>query len=139
MNKSIVAMVALACAFSSSPASSDQLTTQFSISYSVNGVGRDAQIPTPANKSWLLPSDLSDWECEVTGAFMAKDGLSIYHNVVCVSISTNAVIGTSIYCPLNKEGYGQSGFFLRKGNTDLSVAGSCRTYSTGAKAKPTTT
>jgi hypothetical protein len=125
MNKFTVIIACMTMSLIPQDVAADQFVTTFSATYTVNGTRFVASVPTASDRVLVLPPQLSDWNCRVTPRYLSTDGSSTYHNITCMN--STAVVGTSIACPVNREGTDNGSFFLRSGGVNLEVFGFCMT------------
>ena len=101
-------------------------STNFSFALGVGDSILDVGVTSPG-KRILLPSQFDNWNCSVTHQFLSPDGKSVYHNVACHDVTSDAVVGVTISCPRLRETTEFANFFLRKGGAEVSLGGSCTT------------
>jgi|SRR5271157_1610316 len=150
MKTSFIALGLIAGTIVSTPGDASQLTTEFGFTITVGHVSSSLPIPTPEGQYIILPAALSNWQCQVRKRYLSNDGSFMYHNIVCdnIATTTNSVtVGTTVVCPIQKEGSDSGDFFLNTtfvdstrivGSTGVTFFGWCITHSVGT-ANPTPT
>lgn len=128
MNKgAIVCAFALAVAFVTPDVGAQQLTTDFVFHSTIGGVRYTNEVTKPGYHM-MLPASFSRWECLITSAFYSSDGMEMYHNISCSSLTDDAVVGVTISCPTRTEGSDTASFFLRSNDSDVGFSGYCHTH-----------
>jgi hypothetical protein len=108
-----------------------QFTTVFHFFEIVGGHSQEIGV-TPIDKHLIVPAAISNWECRITPAFLSPDGLEIYHNVVCLNVSTTLIIKSSVGCHVNKNDTNADSFMFIVNNIKIELGGVCATFSTSS-------
>ena len=121
-----VGLVAVVLGVATRDVQAKQLSTTFNFSMRVGDVKTDLQ-PTPEGMRITLPAVFDRWNCQVTAAYLSKDGTNIYHTIVCKNVDTALVVGTGASCNRNNEDTDSGDFFMRTGDANIEFLALCRT------------